>query len=287
MRRVREVLRLRTAGVGLARRVGVAPSTVRLTLKRLASAGLSWPLPAEMTDSALEAHCSLRSAASKVIAVAPSPKDATVITVCRAVNSHRSTAAAARSGSTSKAGFRVRHGLEERDALYQTGQDAASHKSPRDQGTTVAICPSPPHPAHASGDIDPYALARASCRRFRFSLRPGRRFEEPRQLVGNEAAARRINMAVALGILAMREKALWNHKMEIVLGAGHRDIEKAPLLLYLGRGADAEVRRNASIDDVEHEDRSPFLAFGGMDGRKGHFVEPVGQGQCESGRARI
>ena len=58
MRRVREVLRLRTAGVGLneiARRVGVAPSTVRLTLKRLASAGLSWPLPAEMTDSALEA----------------------------------------------------------------------------------------------------------------------------------------------------------------------------------------------------------------------------------------
>jgi transposase len=44
-------------GVGLneiARRVGVAPSTVRLTLKRLASAGLSWPLPAEMSDSALE-----------------------------------------------------------------------------------------------------------------------------------------------------------------------------------------------------------------------------------------
>ena len=47
-----------TAGIGLneiARRVGVAPSTVRLTLKRLANAGFSWPLPAEMTDSALEA----------------------------------------------------------------------------------------------------------------------------------------------------------------------------------------------------------------------------------------
>jgi DNA-binding IclR family transcriptional regulator len=57
MRQVREVLRLTTAGVGLneiARRVGVAPSTVRLTLRRLAGAGLSWPLPAEMTDSALE-----------------------------------------------------------------------------------------------------------------------------------------------------------------------------------------------------------------------------------------
>src|SRR2546423_9444661 len=58
MRQVREVLRLTTAGVGLneiARRVGVAPSTVRLTLKRLASAGLSWPFPGEMTDTALEA----------------------------------------------------------------------------------------------------------------------------------------------------------------------------------------------------------------------------------------
>jgi transposase len=57
MRQVREVLRLTTAGVGLneiARRVGVAPSTVRLTLKRLANAGVSWPLPAEMSDSALE-----------------------------------------------------------------------------------------------------------------------------------------------------------------------------------------------------------------------------------------
>ena len=57
MRQVREVLRLRTVRVGLneiARRVGIAPSTVRLTLKRLASAGLSWPLPAEMTDGALE-----------------------------------------------------------------------------------------------------------------------------------------------------------------------------------------------------------------------------------------
>jgi hypothetical protein len=58
MRQVREVPRLKTAGVGLneiARRVGVAPSTVRLTLKRLASAGFDWPLPADLTDGALEA----------------------------------------------------------------------------------------------------------------------------------------------------------------------------------------------------------------------------------------
>jgi transposase len=59
MRHVRDVLRLRAAGVSgneIARRVGVAPSTVRLTLQRLAAAGLSWPLPAELTDATLEAQ---------------------------------------------------------------------------------------------------------------------------------------------------------------------------------------------------------------------------------------
>jgi len=57
MRQVRDVLRLNAAGVSgneIARRVGVASSTVRLTLKRLAAAGLSWPLPTDMTDRVLE-----------------------------------------------------------------------------------------------------------------------------------------------------------------------------------------------------------------------------------------
>ena len=39
----------------IARRIGVAPSTVRTTIERFRAAGLTWPRPEEMTDSALEA----------------------------------------------------------------------------------------------------------------------------------------------------------------------------------------------------------------------------------------
>jgi len=59
MRQVREVLRLKFVGGvpirEIARRIGVAASTVRATIRRFQAAGLSWPLPEEMTDAALEA----------------------------------------------------------------------------------------------------------------------------------------------------------------------------------------------------------------------------------------
>jgi transposase len=60
MREVREVLRLKFVGGvptrEIARRLGVAASTVRATLRRFAAAGLNWPLPEEMTDAVLEAR---------------------------------------------------------------------------------------------------------------------------------------------------------------------------------------------------------------------------------------
>jgi len=60
MRHVREVLRLKFVGGvptrEIARRIGVAASTVRATIKRFQAAGLSWPLPEELTDAALEAR---------------------------------------------------------------------------------------------------------------------------------------------------------------------------------------------------------------------------------------
>ena len=58
MRKIREVLRLAAAGQSqraIAESVLVARSTVREYLKRAAAAGLSWPLPDELTESAMEA----------------------------------------------------------------------------------------------------------------------------------------------------------------------------------------------------------------------------------------
>ena len=58
MRRVREVLRLGFGGISkheIARRTGLAASTVRETIERFKTTGLDWPLPATVTDSDLEA----------------------------------------------------------------------------------------------------------------------------------------------------------------------------------------------------------------------------------------
>jgi len=59
MRQAREISRLKFAGDlptrEIARRVGTAPSTVRLTLERFAGSGLDWPLPDDVTDVRLEA----------------------------------------------------------------------------------------------------------------------------------------------------------------------------------------------------------------------------------------
>jgi transposase len=59
MRKIKEVLRLQAAGQSqraIAHSVAVARSTVKEYLQRAAAAGLVWPLPEDMTDSALDAR---------------------------------------------------------------------------------------------------------------------------------------------------------------------------------------------------------------------------------------
>lgn len=59
MRRVREILRLKhecgTSDRAIGRSLGIARSTVALTLDRIAAAGLAWPLAATLSDRVLEA----------------------------------------------------------------------------------------------------------------------------------------------------------------------------------------------------------------------------------------
>lgn len=57
MRQIRQMLRLARDGVSareIGRTLGAARSTIQDNLRRAARAGLSWPLPAGLTDAVLE-----------------------------------------------------------------------------------------------------------------------------------------------------------------------------------------------------------------------------------------
>jgi len=76
MRQVREIIRLKfSAGIStreIARRLGLAASTVRETLRRFEGAGLGWPLPDGMSDGDLEAALYANHGPNGAIAATPS-----------------------------------------------------------------------------------------------------------------------------------------------------------------------------------------------------------------------
>ena len=71
-------------------------------------------------------------------------------------------------------------------------------------------------------------------------------------------------MLVAPRCLLVRIEALGNDQHELILGAGHGDVEQAPLLLDILRTARPQVGGDAAVDGVEDEDAPPFLALGGV-----------------------
>ena len=80
MRKIREVLRLDAAGLtdrAIAASVGSSRSTVQECLKRARAAGITWPLPEDLDERALEARLYPR-AASRPGAVAVEPDFAEV-----------------------------------------------------------------------------------------------------------------------------------------------------------------------------------------------------------------
>ena len=77
MRQIRQMLRLARDGTSareIAERMGVARSTIQDSLKRAATAGLSWPLPGEMTDEALEVKLFIRNGVKQGMRRRPDPR---------------------------------------------------------------------------------------------------------------------------------------------------------------------------------------------------------------------
>src|SRR6185369_4964490 len=116
----------------------------------------------------------------------------------------------------------------------------------------------PPHPPQPRPDIDRLPRHRGPGIRAA-GERPGATLEVLPDRGRDEPRAGRIHVTVAAAALLVSKEALRHDKMEVILGAGHRHIEQAALLLDLLRGAGGEVRRNAAVDAVEHENRFPLL----------------------------
>src|SRR5690348_4638357 len=109
----------------------------------------------------------------------------------------------------------------------------------------------------------------------------------PEQRRRDEAGAARVDAAVAGPRLTVDIEALRDDQSELVLGAGHRDIEEAALLFDLLRRARGEVGGNAAVDAVEYEHRAPFLPLGRMDGGEDEIVlVAVGRTRFVAGRLR-
>lgn len=76
MRAIRHILRLHASGESdrsIGRSVGAARSTVQDTLKRAKAAGLTWPLPADLTDTLLEQRLFARSGVKTGLRRRPEP----------------------------------------------------------------------------------------------------------------------------------------------------------------------------------------------------------------------
>jgi hypothetical protein len=92
-----------------------------------------------------------------------------------------------------------------------------------------------PYASEAGADIEPHTLVwRPRSHGFGNSCRPSPAIEQAKQIVGNEAGSRGVDMTITVSALAMGEETLRHDQVECVPGARHGDIKKTPLLLNFG-----------------------------------------------------
>ena len=128
-----------------------------------------------------------------------------------------------------------------------------------------------PHAAHAGTKID--GCRGPSCGEQSVAgNQPGLACELIDNRGRDKAGAGGIHVAVApLGLL-VRVKTLRNNQQQLVLGAGHGDVEQAPFLFNLFVVGGGHVGGDAAIDHVQNVNGLPFLTFGRVNGREDQIV---------------
>ena len=79
-------------------------------------------------------------------------------------------------------------------------------------------------------------------------------------------------MTAAMSVLVRKVEAQRLQQMKMLARSGYRHIKKPALLVDLFGFAACHIRRNTAVDEVENEDRVPFLPLGRMNGRQDQIV---------------
>src|SRR2546423_7282159 len=79
-------------------------------------------------------------------------------------------------------------------------------------------------------------------------------------------------MPVAVPATRSRVEPMRLHQKKLILRAGHRDVEQAPLFFDLFFASRGHVRGNAAVYDIQDVDDVPLLALRRVDRRKDQVV---------------
>ena len=88
----------------------------------------------------------------------------------------------------------------------------------------------------------------------------------------NETGPLRVDVSVPVSPLSVDVEALRHHEMELIFRARHGDVKEPAFFFDLLAGSDAQVRRDAAVDGIQHEYGFPFLALRRMDRREDEVV---------------
>src|SRR6185312_15244051 len=99
-----------------------------------------------------------------------------------------------------------------------------------------------------------------------------RAIEPVEDRVGDEARARREDVAIAEAALLANEETQGMDQHQRALGPGHRHVKQAALLFDLLGLAGRQVGGDATVSHIENRYAVPFLPFGRMDRRQDQVV---------------